>query len=537
MAGSDSGRPPLDGTTLKTPSEAPPKARSAVPCLTICCHADLSRIGERAMLSGLMVRNPVEVSRLALTFQPVGGGTPRPLEDPYVSRTPLRITGDLRRGLQIDDQNDDLEIDGAPVSGAGGIDRERLKRGVLLELAGRVLMLLHMSEGDDAEPASGLLGASDGIVAVRREVDRVAELEVPVLIRGESGSGKERVAQLIHERSKRRDAEHVAVNMATIPATTAVSTLFGHARGAFTGAQQKHVGLFERADGGTLFLDEIGETPDEVQPMLLRVLETGHITPLGESRERPVDVRVIAATDADLEQDMEEGQFRRALLHRLAGYEVRVPPLRERRDDIPRLLVHFLREELETTGHPELLASAAEDEVARLPTQIVRRLMHHHLDGNVRQLRNFARHLAIASRGLHQVTLEPQLERMLDEGDSGPSSIMPPPGSTESALPPPPAVPPTRRPTEISDLDLIAALEANRWAPGRTAAALGIPTSTLHDLIRKCPSIRKAKDIDDDELRAALEASGGDTERAAADLRVSERALRMQLKERRLLPG
>src|SRR5690606_584647 len=138
------------------------------------------------------------------------------------------------------------------------------------------------------------------------------------------------------------------------------SHLFGHARGAFTGATADHDGVFVRADGGTLFLDEIGEAPPEVQPALLRALEEGEVWPVGAARARSVSVRVGAATDADLSARIADGRFRAPLLHRLAGYVIHLPPLRERRDDIPRLLVHFLRRELAAAGEPDHLAGEPE---------------------------------------------------------------------------------------------------------------------------------------------------------------------------------
>jgi two-component system nitrogen regulation response regulator GlnG len=522
----------LGGATWKKPAEALTAGRSVVPCLTICCHADLGRIGERALLRGLLVRMPVEVSRLSLEFQPVAGGEARPLLDPYVSRTPVRIVGEPRRGLSIEYERDDLRIDGQRASAAHAVSPAELARGVVLELGDRVVLLLHTSEGRGSNAVPGLLGDSDAMAQIRREIDRVAELELPVLLRGESGSGKERVAHRIHERSARRQAALVAVNMATIPPSTAVSTLFGHAKGAFTGAQQRHVGLFERAHGGTLFLDEIGETPDEVQPMLLRVLETGRVTPLGESAEHVVDVRVIAATDADLEHDTEHGHFRRALLHRLAGYELRLPSLRERREDIPQLFLHFLREELAATGDSALLTSDATDAIPRIPARLMTRLLLHRLDGNVRQLRNIVRRLAVASHGGNQLVVEPTLDSLL--GDA--SEDLTPSSDREHASAAADLGAGSRRPMEIDETQLIAALEASEWAPGRTAAALGISTSSLHDLMRKAPGIRKAKDVADQELREAMQAAHGDTRRMAQALRVSERALKMTLKERGLLP-
>jgi two-component system, NtrC family, nitrogen regulation response regulator GlnG len=524
---------PLDGTTWRKPDAMRSGQRTRIPCLTLCAHADPSRIGERSLLRGLIVRAPAELSRLAPRFALPGQEGGRALEDPYISRTPLRIGGDPRSGLELrydsprasaDPSAADVRIDGAPLIGARALHAAELERGVLIELSGRALLLLHLCEGATPGEPRQLIGASDAIENVRREIERVAELAVPVLIRGETGSGKERVAQAIHERGARRKKPLVVTNVATLPPTTASSALFGHARGAFTGAAERHIGLFERADGGSLFLDEVGETPDEVQPMLLRTLETGAFTPLGDSRERTVDVRVIAATDADLERKVAHGRFRRALLHRLSAYEIHVPPLRERVEDIPRLFMHFLREELLAIGEPNFLRADAADPEPQVPAAFMAQLLRHALEGNARELRNLVRRLCAASRGQTQLVIEPQVERWLASGHAARAS--------EPGGPPGPA----RKPSEIGDDELLAVLEANQWSPRRSALALNIPVSTLHDLMRKCPGIRKAKDIDDTELREQLAAAGGDIERMAAALRVSERALRITLRERGVLP-
>ena len=527
-------------TTWKKPGAGTAAARTRLPCLTLCGHAELGRIGERALLQGLLVRSTVAVSRVELDFAAPGAQHGRPLEDPYLSRTKLLLSGDPRRELTLRYERDDLRVDGEPCVGELTLGAGRLAQGVVLELAERVVLLLHLVDGTTPVETAELPGLSDGMEAVRREVARIAALEVPVLIRGESGSGKERVAQALHRQGARAARPLVTVNMAAVASSTAASVLFGHARGAFTGAVNRHDGLFEQADHATLFLDEIGETPDEVQPMLLRVLETGRFMPLGDHRERHVDVRVLAATDADLEQDAGSGRFRPALLHRLAGYELWVPPLRERRDDIARLFVRFLREELTALGDGARLdATRATDGEPFIPPSLIARLLRHLLHGNVRQLRNLVRRLALASVGRAQLVVDATAERILDHDVS--ATQPPPAGSTAPSQPAPsqPASqrPPPRKPSDISDLELLAALETNGWSPRRTAAALAIPTSTVHDLMRRCPSVRKAKDIEDVELRQALVEADGDLDRMAAALRVSERALRITLRERKLITG
>ena len=192
----------------------------------------------------------------------------------------------------------------------------------------------------------GALGLSAGVHLVRKVSSDIRKLHqfanTNVLITGESGTGKELVARAIHYSSPRAEAPFLPVNCVAIPADLAESMFFGHLRGAFTGALSERKGWFELADGGTLFLDEIGDMPSGLQAKLLRVLEDGEITPVGASKSRRVDVRVVAATNADLKEKMTEGKFRQDFFFRLARYTVEMPSLRERPEDIPLLARHFL---------------------------------------------------------------------------------------------------------------------------------------------------------------------------------------------------
>ena len=266
----------------------------------------------------------------------------------------------------------------------------------------------------------GLIGDSAAVAQVRADIRRVADLEVAVLLRGETGTGKELVARAIHRSSARRSRPYLAVNMGAIPPALAAAELFGAARGAFTGADQRRAGYFSQAHGGTLFLDEIGETPAEVQALLLRALETGEVQPLGAEAPRRVDVRVLAATDADLEASIAAGRFRAPLLHRLNGYEIRLPALRERREDFGQLFFAFLRQELEAMGEGERLEDPGPRGTPWLPAPVVARLAAADWPGNVRQLRNVARQIAIGNRGAAEAVLPPAvlgtLERQLEKG-------------------------------------------------------------------------------------------------------------------------
>ncbi len=223
-----------------------------------------------------------------------------------------------------------------------------------------------------------IVAASAPMIEVLELVERAADFKTTVLLTGESGTGKEVLARAVHAQSPRRDRPFVAINCGAIPETLLESELFGHARGAFTGADRARRGLFVEADGGTLFLDEVGELPPALQVKLLRALQEEEVQPVGESKPRRVDVRVLAATARDLEADVQEARFREDLFYRLNVLRVRVPPLRERREDIPLLVDHFLARFREALGRP--VRSVADDALERL--------VQYRWPGNVRELEN-----------------------------------------------------------------------------------------------------------------------------------------------------
>jgi two-component system, NtrC family, nitrogen regulation response regulator GlnG len=236
-----------------------------------------------------------------------------------------------------------------------------------------------------AAALGGIIGEDTALRAALARAALVAPTSMPVLITGESGTGKELVARALHELGPHPGGPFVAVNCGALPRELAESELFGHERGAFTGAAARRAGWFEEASGGTLVLDEVGELPLDMQPKLLRVLETGRLRRVGGAGEITVRVRIIAMTLRDLEGDVQRRRFRDDLYHRLAGFRVRLPPLRERRADIPLLAAHFLREVTAEVGQRQLDASALAA-LAAAP-----------FPGNVRELRNAIRRAAILS--------------------------------------------------------------------------------------------------------------------------------------------
>ena len=234
-------------------------------------------------------------------------------------------------------------------------------------------------------PAAGFLGGSRQADEIRELVAKVAPSDSTVLVTGESGTGKELVALAIHAGSPRRDGPFVAINCGAIPSTLLESQLFGHDKGAFTGADRARGGVFEEADGGTLFLDEIGDMPQALQVGLLRVLEDHTVRRLGSDRARSVDVRVVAATAKDLEKAVAEGTFRDDLFYRLHVVRLRVPPLRERKDDLPEIAHHLLDE----------IAARLERARPRLGPEALDALVAYDWPGNVRELRNALEHAVI----------------------------------------------------------------------------------------------------------------------------------------------
>jgi len=258
----------------------------------------------------------------------------------------------------------------------------------LLAVVGRALaspapLPLPPLEARDAEERLPLIGRSVAMQEIYRTIARLTTADLTVMVNGESGTGKELVARALHDYGRRRTAPFVAINMAAIPRELIESELFGHERGAFTGATNRNQGRFEQAAGGTLFLDEIGDMPPEAQTRLLRVLQEGEFTTVGGRQPIKANVRIVAATHRDLRQAIRSGQFREDLFYRLNVVPIRLPPLRERTEDIPVLARHFLERAREQGLPGKSLDQGALD-----------RLRAHRWPGNVRELENLMRRLA-----------------------------------------------------------------------------------------------------------------------------------------------
>lgn len=533
----------LEGETL--PTASPPdmvEAPASIPILTILSHPDPDRIGERLLLRALAIGQEVLLSRVEPVFENPDDEAPevlkgRPLGGRFLSRQPIRLRPSSDSGgivIDLATTSIRVEADGAAIEGEQVFSPQQIADGVVLKLARKIVLLLHQFPHQGPRPVSqggrpppyGMVGAGPAMERLRREVRKLAPLDVPVLLRGETGTGKELVARALHEESSRKTGPFVAVNMAVLGPSLAASALFGAERGAYTGADRKRQGHFQAARGGTLFLDEIGEAPPEVQAMLLRVLETGEIQPVGSTDFVPVDVRVVAATDARLEEAMADGRFKAPLYHRLAGYTVHLPALRERREDLGRLFYFFLREELVKLGSPPLEAG---DSNRPWPSaDLMARLALHAWPGNVRELRNVARRLAIAGPDEPipdlELLLPPLSSTQSTESSRSASAAVDPPVATRSKR----RV--LRKLEDVTEAELLDALRENRWEIQATAEALVVSRPNLYRLMEASSSVRAAHELELEEIQAAVASTGGDLEAAAFELEVSTLGLKRRMK-------
>lgn len=333
------------------------------------------------------------------------------------------------------------------------------------------------------EEADGLYGISPGIVRIRKIVDRVALSDATVLITGESGTGKELVARAIHAHSPRRDRPFVAINCGAIPENLIESELFGHVRGAFTGAVASRAGCFQLADTGTIFLDEIGELPLHLQVKMLRVLQERVFRPVGGETSVAVDVRVIAASNRDLAAEVKAGRFREDLFYRLNVIHVELPPLRERREDIPLLIRHFLRQFSNQHGR----------HVTRFSVGAARLLLQYHYPGNIRELENIVEHAVALCDG--ETATEEHLPGYVTQAPSSPmtvsaSPVVAAPGNGASWAPPVPEIGEQgidldRSLEEYEKSVLLRALDQAGGVKKKAAELLGINYRSLRHRLQK----------------------------------------------------
>jgi formate hydrogenlyase transcriptional activator len=313
---------------------------------------------------------------------------------------------------------------------------------------------------------SDLIGSSRKFQAVLDDVQVVAPAECAVLIQGETGTGKEVIARAIHDSGPRQSGPFVGLNCAAIPGALLESELFGHEKGAFTGAVTQTIGRFQAAHGGTLFLDEIGDLPLELQPKLLRVLQEQQYERLGSSRTLHGDVRVIAATNQDLSQMVEEKTFRADLYYRLSVFPINLPSLRERKDDIPSLVMHFVQRYSRQMGKS----------IDEIPDRVMDVLRSHHWPGNIRELQNFVERSVIMTQGKVLSPRIGELKLLMQETASAPTQTL----------------------SDAERAHILGILKETKWVVGGrdgAAARLGLPRTTLISRMQKLGISSKPRDL------------------------------------------
>jgi two-component system nitrogen regulation response regulator GlnG len=513
-----------DDATWTAPLAQAESAGQGVHLLTLVWHPAPSLIGCQALV-------PADGQTMRVNrFEPLfadGTSEATSLGHASISRASLELTVRPDGTVQISrgDPRLKVEVNGYPLDQPQMHSPADVALGIMLILGGRVALCLHRSTLLPTPPVGHLLGPSDAMERLRRQLHLVASTEQPVLVLGETGTGKELVAQAVHRLSPRRDGPWVAVNMAALSDSMATAELFGSARGAYTGSVAARAGLWAEAEGGTLFLDEIGDTPDSVQPMLLRAIESGEFRPLGANRPVRSNVRLVAATDRALH----EGQFNQPLLRRLESFVVRTPALRERRQDLGVLIRQAL-------AGAAAAGSANADWLAEVPPPLIRALCLYHWPGNVRQLRHVVRRLALGGparlwptveelfgaetppRLPHSTAAKPDNEGRLDESSTPAASVAPTPPRVH------------RSTTGITEQALLEALDRHSWCLQEAAHALGVSRPSIYNLIERYPHIRKADEIERDDVLPLLSRPGATLSDLAIQLRTPREALRRRLR-------
>lgn len=475
--------------------------------LGVIWHRDHSYIGASTPLQ-FDRSNVAALSRLTPNFSKLENSSTAPLLDQHVSRAPLLIEKLSPDEFAVTPPASSMRIsvNGRPIHEKTFAKLSELGEEIVITLANSTILCLFKASVQRTLPGDtdyGLRGVSKEITLLRQTIRRIAKTRSSVLIRGETGTGKELVAKAIHLESDRAKKPMMSVNMATLSSSLATADLFGVKRGAFTGATADKKGLFEQADSGVLFMDEIGDTPRDVQPMLLRTLESGEIRRVGDNKVRMVDVRVIAATDRSLESQKDEPSFSQPLLRRLENFTIHLPPLRQRRVDIGLLAKTFFSAH-ENDGTPQ--------ELDDISSSTISQLVFHDWPGNVRELRNV----------IYQMQYGQPLqlrERSLTPLDSEPSTQTP---MNKSQY---------RHPSLISDDELIGALDSVEWVIKDAAAKLNVSRTTLYSMMSKSEQIRDVDDIPDDEITKVIDLHPDDLSFWAKTLRVGREALRKKIQK------
>lgn len=574
-------------------------AGQAVPRLRLLYHPDLGRIGAVSHADADFEAGQwLDVGRSAPLFATSSPGDVwSPLADPTISRTQLRVRWlrDLacfevepapsakRKLYTVRDESSPAEC------GDEVAQRVQLPVGAMLAIEDRVLIGLEVLSQPHSieEDRIGLVGETDEIWRLRQEIVEVGRFQKPVLVLGETGTGKELVANAIHRASPRHGGPFVPVNCAALPEHLVESVLFGHVRGAFTGADASREGLFRAAAGGTLFLDELCEMPIAIQPKLLRTLQDGMVTAVGQNKSVLISVRLVAATNRDPAVEMSAGRLRADLYHRLSTHVIAVPKLCSRRFDIPALFVHFFGQQRQE--HPELnrLWREGQRQSSAIPMSFFLALLRYDWPGNVRELENIVEQTARRNQreGAFIAPLLP-----LSRSDTSAAEPSPPSaaaaahaGTTLDQSVRRPPVANERPPAQLGEVSRLLGIarktlaklidlrefdemfgqaeeageaDAARLAPlraklaanlhailathdfnqARVAKTLGVSAWTLIRLMQEL-GLRRPSDLSEAEIRAALDGSCGDITQAATLLNVSEHGLKKRLFELGLEAG
>lgn len=487
--------------------------------LTLVFHPDTSRIGQRTVLPACSSTRTWALGRGAPDFAHRQGQGVAPLQDQHISRLALQFDYDDGRLLiRRPPGASRCRVAGNELYDCASLEQDELRAGVPLLLGHSIVLLLRLAgigPTAGAEPVDDdlLRGSSVCMQEVRQQVATAAASDLDVLIRGETGTGKELVATSIHRSSRRHQGPLVSVNMSAIPTALAPAALFGSARGAFTGADRAAPGYFEQAEGGSLFLDEIGDSAAEIQPQLLRALQQREVQSVG-GPVRQVDVRVISATDADIEAH--DSGFKAALRHRLGALDIMMPPLREHPEDVGELLLLFLQKSVEQHGRSALLPHAHSPAVDIAAwAGVFFSFLCYHWPGNVRELVNAAQQLVLAS------TTTPVLTGSLRATLSGAGGSA---GSRQVSR--------RRKIQDVEDQQFDEAMSYNGFEPLRVARQLGVSRTSVYRRIEASGGrYRLAKQISQDELQQALAQHAGSSGAVAAQLGVSLHSLRVRLRQ------
>ena len=491
--------------------------------------------------------------------EPLFGDRGLPLDDPTISREQLRVRWSAeRRAFEIEPcpgARRRVHVFRPDTPGASLLEHRTFAApGTCVAIGERAILALEVvrPRGRD-EDRMGLVGESDVMWALRDEIRDVAAFGRPALVTGPTGAGKELVASAIHAQGPHARGPFVAVNCGALAENLVESTLFGHARGAFTGADRAADGCFVAANGGTLFLDEVGELPLSLQPKLLRVLQDSVVVPVGSTEHRRVSCRVVTATNKDLRMEVAAGRMREDFYQRIAAHVVCVPPIEARRLDVPELFARFLARLADT--YAELAWPIAPEDRWRpaIPQDVFVGLMRRRWPGNVRELENYAEQVARLNRrpGAFRA---PEIAVASEPAPSGPTrASAEPEGLAEvaaalglaartvsklldeerlrranEALASGPADARFERLRPIAAAAVFERLSEMEFNQTRVAEALGASRTTLVKLMRDL-GLRRATDLSWEQIAAALSAEAGDVDRAAQALMVPSAALKKQI--------